>query len=292
MPSHVKVTIEVRLNWFARLPHKMPEGVRGRFVGEPRAAYRLICHPAVLIVVSVAGAIFARDAENEWLSVPFALAVTATVAGLMFVWSGRPAFSILLGWMTVGLLTVISATKYKMKGFSLHCYDLVFLATDPEVSRFLVSTYQTLVLPVLLALGMVIAVAVLLFRADRKSGRPASVRALVMPALLASVALTFPPKPCRIAIHTTCRDATFRRSSFRCSTCAASSCTRPWRAAFRPWGLENLSPIAWSAATRSFCLTSSSCSARARPTSPISRRSPAARQLRRDLRPQQARSTR
>ena len=161
-------------------------------MGEPRAAFRLICHPAVLTVVSVAGAIFARDAENEWLSVPFALAVTATVAGSMFVWSGRPAFSILLGWMTVGLLTVISATKYKMKGFSLHCYDLVFLATDPEVSRFLVSTYQTLVLPVLLALGMVIAVAVLLFRADRKSGRPAFVRVLVMPALLASVALTFP----------------------------------------------------------------------------------------------------
>lgn len=154
--------------------------------------FRLALHPATLLAVSCVGLFALGNAENQWLSVPFALAGLALVAGLVFVLSARPAFSIYLGWLVIGILTVVSAIKYRMKGFSLHFFDAVFVAKDPEIYRFLFSSYLYLILPVIVLLGLGLAVAVMLYRKDRKLGWRFSVRASVPLAAAVLLPLTFP----------------------------------------------------------------------------------------------------
>ncbi|MBZ9739473.1 MULTISPECIES: sulfatase-like hydrolase/transferase [unclassified Mesorhizobium] len=153
---------------------------------------RLLCHPLMLVVVSLAGILAAGRVEHEWLSVPFSLALVAVVAGTLFLATSRLAFSAYLAWMIVGVLTLISAIKFRMKGFSLHFYDTVFVSRDPEVYRFIVGSYLHLILPVVMALALGIAAAILIFRADRKLGWPVSVRAVVLAVLVTLVPLTFP----------------------------------------------------------------------------------------------------
>ncbi|WP_246093980.1 MULTISPECIES: sulfatase-like hydrolase/transferase [Mesorhizobium] len=153
---------------------------------------RMLCHPLTLAVVSLAGVFAAGRAEHEWLSVPFSLALVSALAGFLFLASGRLAFSVYLGWMGIAFITVVSAIKFRMKGFSLHFYDAVFVSRDPEVYRFLLGSYLHLILPVVIALGLGIAAGILLFRIDRKVGWPVSARVLIMAVLLALVPLTFP----------------------------------------------------------------------------------------------------
>ncbi|WP_245279103.1 sulfatase-like hydrolase/transferase [Mesorhizobium loti] len=143
-------------------------------------------------MISLAGVFAANRAEHEWLSVPFSLALVAALAGLLFLSSGRLAFSVYLAWMGIAFVTVVSAIKFRMKGFSLHFYDAVFVSRDPEVYRFLLGSYLYLILPVVIALVLGIAAAILLFRIDRRIGWPVSARVLVMVALAILVPLTFP----------------------------------------------------------------------------------------------------
>jgi hypothetical protein len=153
---------------------------------------RPLCHPIALGLVSLAGVFAAYNLEHEWLSVPFSLAVVAAIAGFAFLVSARPAFSLYLAWMIVALVTLISLIKFKMKGFSLHFYDAVFISQNAEVYRFLFSSYLYVILPVALALLLGIVVAVLLYRADRKSPWSARKRALVPVPLVALLLATFP----------------------------------------------------------------------------------------------------
>ena len=166
------------------------------FVGKSSAQLKSLsqafCHPLALAVVSLAGVFAADRAEHEWLSVPFSLALVAALAGLLFLASGRLAFSVYTAWMGIAFVTVVSAIKFRMKGFSLHFYDAVFVSRDPEVYRFLLGSYLYLILPVVIVLALGIAAATLLFRIDRKAGWPVSARVLVMPVLVVLVPLTFP----------------------------------------------------------------------------------------------------
>lgn len=146
----------------------------------------------MVMAVSVVGVLVAARVEHQWLSVPFCAALTAALAGLLFQVSARAAFSIYTAWMVVGLLTVVSATKYRMKGFSLHFYDAVFLARDPDVYRFLLMSYFHLILPVLLGLALAGTLGVLLCRTDSRQKWSAPARATVLAALAVSVPLTFP----------------------------------------------------------------------------------------------------
>ncbi|RUW62765.1 sulfatase [Mesorhizobium sp. M7A.F.Ca.US.008.03.1.1] len=164
----------------------------GKSVAQLQSLGRVLCHPLTLAVVSLAGVFAAGRAEHEWLSVPFSLALVAAFAGLLFLASGRLAFSVYLAWMGIGFVTVVSAIKFRMKGFSLHFYDMVFVSRDPEVYRFLLDSYLHLIAPVVIALGLGITAAVLLFRIDRKIGWPVSARVLIMAALVVLVPLTFP----------------------------------------------------------------------------------------------------
>lgn len=151
-----------------------------------------LCHKLALVFVCLAGTFAAGRAEHEWQSVPFSLALVAALAGLLFLASRRLAFSVYVAWMSIGFVTVVSAIKFRMKGFSLHFYDAVFVSRDPDVYRFLLGSYLHLILPVVIALALGIAAAILLFRIDRKSGWSVSTRVLVLAALVVLVPLTFP----------------------------------------------------------------------------------------------------
>lgn len=153
---------------------------------------RFLCGLPMLILVCAAGVGLVVDAENDWLSVPFSVALVAAAAGVIFLFSSRPAFSIYLGWMAVGAFTVVSAIKYKMKGFSLHFYDAVFVVRDPDVLNFLVGSYLYLILPVVLMLLALSAAAVLLFRLDTRTRCSAWIRASICALLLAALPSTFP----------------------------------------------------------------------------------------------------
>ncbi|MCA0035102.1 sulfatase-like hydrolase/transferase [Mesorhizobium sp. B263B2A] len=164
----------------------------GKSVVQLQRLVRLFCHPLALVLVSLAGIFAAGRAEHEWLSVPFSLALVAALAGLLLLACGRLAFSVYLAWMSVAFITVVSAIKFRMKGFSLHFYDAVFVSRDAEVYRFLLGSYLHLIVPVVIALALGIAAAIVLFRFDRKIGWPVSVRVLIMAALVVLVPLTFP----------------------------------------------------------------------------------------------------
>jgi phosphoglycerol transferase MdoB-like AlkP superfamily enzyme len=153
---------------------------------------RLLLHPAALCLVSVAGVVFAWNAENQLLSLPFSLAVAAALIAVLFLASSRAGFSVYLGWITIVVLTVVSATKYRTKGFSLHFYDLVFVGGDPEVYRFLVSSYLHLILPVMAGLVFAAIFATAIFRHDARTGWPLRLRTLPLALAIAMLPLTFP----------------------------------------------------------------------------------------------------
>ncbi len=136
------------------------------FVG---LAWRIASHPAFLLLVFAAGIYFAYEADNAWEPVPMAMGIAGIIVSLLFLITARPAFSVYVGWMAIAVLTLVSAIKYKMKGFSLHYYDAWFFGSDPEIYRFLVQSFLHLLIPVAIALLIAIAAGVLLFRSDRRS---------------------------------------------------------------------------------------------------------------------------
>ena len=125
-----------------------------------------ITHPVTLVAVCLAGIAVSYSAENALATVPFAMAVLATIAASLFLISKRLAFSIYVAWMLVAIETLVSAIKFQMRGFSFHFYDAVFVASDKEVYPFLVGSYLHLVLLVLLALASCVAFAIGVFRLD------------------------------------------------------------------------------------------------------------------------------
>ncbi|MGE0281764.1 MAG: sulfatase-like hydrolase/transferase [Rhizobiaceae bacterium] len=154
--------------------------------------WRIARHPITLLLICTAGILFAVEAENVWSTVPFALSIAAVMAGLLFLATARAAFSIYAGWLIVALFTAISAIKYKMKGFSLHFYDAVFFAGDPETYRFLYQSYLYLLVPVGFALLAAVAIGIAAYRYDRRSNWSFAWRAGLAAVLGASPFLTFP----------------------------------------------------------------------------------------------------
>ena len=104
-------------------------------------------HPFVLAIASIAGMIFMIRMDNSFMTIPYCTGIFVFVASLSFVLSGRARFSILLAWILIGFLTIVSAIKYRMKGFSLHFYDFVVMAKDFDIlianSNYQVRTVYT-----------------------------------------------------------------------------------------------------------------------------------------------------
>jgi hypothetical protein len=156
------------------------------------AQWRILRHPGVLAAVCLGGVLFAYEFENAPETVPFALALAGTMIGLIFLVSNRAAFAVYAGWMIVALATAISAIKFKMKGFSLHGYDVVFFGRDAEVVQFLLNSYLHLIMPVAGALAVTIGAIWFLLRTDSKSGWRLRTRALLVAVAAMSMFNSFP----------------------------------------------------------------------------------------------------
>ena len=153
---------------------------------------RILTHWITLVLVCAGGAALMPLADNNTLSIPFAIALVALVALMLFALTRRVAFSIYGAWGLVAVLTAVSGIKYKMKGFSLHFYDAVVMAGDREMYWFLLTNYPQLVLPVLAALVAGIAAAVWIWRLDRPVPVGAAWRLGILALPLAALPLTYP----------------------------------------------------------------------------------------------------
>lgn len=149
-------------------------------------------HPIALFLVTLAGFGFLRNMENQWLSMPFAISCVVMLAALLFVISNRFAFSVYGSWALIGVLTIISAAKYKLKGFSLHFYDLVFFARDLDVVRFLASSYLHIVALLALLLVLALAACVIVYKSDRRSQFRGRNRFAAVPMSVLAMVVTFP----------------------------------------------------------------------------------------------------
>lgn len=163
---------------------KHPVGIAGRLSA--------VTHPAAWSTATLAGLFFLWRAEHTVLTVPFAAAVVGIVAALLFAVSRRAAFSVYSAWLLIGTLTVISALKYRMKGFSFHFYDAVMLAHDAEVYRFLFCTYIGVVVPVLLLTAAAGVLAFALYRFERPVQTPLPARGVLLGLAAAALPATYP----------------------------------------------------------------------------------------------------
>ena len=154
--------------------------------------WRLLSHPVALLLVNVAGIALAFGAENVWATVPFALTVVAVFASLLFLVTARLAFSIYSAWAAVALFTAVSAAKYKMKGFSLHFYDAVFVSSDPEIYRFLIGSFLPLVIAAGIGLFVTLGLVVATYRLDRRNAWRLRTRALLLALTAETLVVTFP----------------------------------------------------------------------------------------------------
>ncbi len=151
-----------------------------------------IRHPVALMLVTLAGFGFLRNMENQWLSMPFAVSCVILLAALLFAVSNRLAFSVYGGWALIGVLTIISAAKYKLKGFSLHFYDLVFFARDLDVVRFLASSYLHIVAILAALLVLVLIMCVIVYKSDQRSQLRWRNRFAAVPMSVLAMVVTFP----------------------------------------------------------------------------------------------------
>ena len=164
--------------------------------GRHRISFARMARAIVSPVLAVAALLVALLAlplsENNLLSIPFGATVIVGLSLLTFLWSRRIAFSIYSALAIVAIVTIVSALKYKLKGFSLHFYDAVAMAGDAEMYRFLLSSYLHVVGPVLVAAFAAIGLLALLYRLDRPRALPLRVRAMLVAAPAVLLPLTLP----------------------------------------------------------------------------------------------------
>jgi len=86
--------------------------------------------------------------ENQLRHLPFVALCLAIIALLLYAITARPAFSVYATSAFGLLICGISTLKYRMKGFDLHVYDLVYTTGDSEVLGFLAEEYGYLIAPV------------------------------------------------------------------------------------------------------------------------------------------------
>ncbi|MFC6487767.1 sulfatase-like hydrolase/transferase [Nitratireductor sp. GCM10026969] len=140
----------------------------------------------------MAGALLLFELENNTLSLPFAGALVATLASAIFAVSHRLAFSVYSAWALTGTISVASAIKFTMKGFSLHFYDLVVIVGDPDMYRFIFSYYLHLALPVVLLAFAAMILLYLVYRVERPRSVSRSAAAMLLVAVTILLPATYP----------------------------------------------------------------------------------------------------
>ena len=73
----------------------------------------VIGHPVALCIATLAGIAVVVQVENAWEPVPFALAITATIGGLLVAVTRRLVFSFYMAWWLMAVFTAVSLAKYQ-----------------------------------------------------------------------------------------------------------------------------------------------------------------------------------
>lgn len=134
----------------------------------PKTLVSLLRHPAVLALAIVVASVFFFAADNFWKTIPFAIMILAILTSLLLVMSKRLSFAFYTSMMVMVVLTAVSYFKFKMKGFSLHFYDVAFTGGDPDAVWFLLDAFSMQVALIVIAIFVFSAVGVFLFRNDEK----------------------------------------------------------------------------------------------------------------------------
>ncbi|MCP4314761.1 MAG: sulfatase [Hyphomicrobiales bacterium] len=153
---------------------------------------RLWLSPIASIVMTIAGISLLYNFENQRVTLPFAVAIWALIAALLFVASKRLSFSVGCAWMIVGAFSLVSLIKFQMKGFSLHIYDLYVAASDLELLKFITGSYMHLVAPVVVILCVFLLAGIVMFRMDRPSNLSLPKRLLPLLAAVIITPMTYP----------------------------------------------------------------------------------------------------
>lgn len=119
-----------------------------------RHAGALFRHPA-LLVLAFCVLVYALHAyDTRWRYVPFTLSVTAFAGALVLLVSRRPFFAFWCSASIVLALAAASDAKFRLKGFSLHVFDVAFTGADLSALSFLAGSYGALLVA---GLGILLA---------------------------------------------------------------------------------------------------------------------------------------
>jgi hypothetical protein len=130
--------------------------------------------------------------DTRWRFIPYTMAVTISLAGLLFLLSRRVLFSLHLAALFFILMTFVSLVKFKMKGLALHIYDVVFSGSDTSVVVFLAENYTGIVAAAAAGLVILMFIAIAMYRLEPPSRMPVHIRALPIIILGASAFAMFP----------------------------------------------------------------------------------------------------
>lgn len=120
----------------------------------------------LIATISVLGCVTLLFSEDDIPSVAFATAVTALLASAIFLPTRRLAFSVYVAWAVTVIVVGTSSAKAQIAGMSLHSFDILFIAADPRAIVFLLRTYLSYALSMLLLLGIAAVVLVLFWRRE------------------------------------------------------------------------------------------------------------------------------
>jgi hypothetical protein len=122
-----------------------------------RRILALVTHPATVTLALAACVAGLYVLERQAAHMPYVVSVLFVIAGLVFLVSARPAFSLYCAMGVMSLTSLMSVAKYRAKGFDLHVYDFVFTGTDREAIRFLFAEFGHLIIPLVAVLVAAIA---------------------------------------------------------------------------------------------------------------------------------------
>lgn len=134
----------------------------------PKAFVLFLRNPWVVVLAVVVTSQFFFAADNFWKTIPFALMVLAIMTCAFLVMSKRVSFAFYSSIMVMVILTGISYFKFKMKGFSLHFFDVAFTGGDPDAVWFLLDAFSMQIAIVFAAILACLAIGIFLFRNDEK----------------------------------------------------------------------------------------------------------------------------
>lgn len=132
----------------------------------PKKLVRLLRNPWVLALAAVMTSLFFFSADNFWKTIPFSVMVLAIMTCALLVMSKRVSFAFYSSIMVMVVLTGISYFKFKMKGFSLHFFDVAFTGSDPDAVWFIFDAFPMQVAIVFATIFAFLAIGIFLFRYD------------------------------------------------------------------------------------------------------------------------------